>query len=211
VALVAVSKTVGEDAIEAAIRLGITDFGENRAAALKTRQQKFAQQRWHFIGRIQTNKLKDYVGKVKLIHSVASEHALSAIDRRATTLALVQPVLIEVNVSGEQSKDGIAPKELAPLLEAAVSMTGVAVRGLMTMAPLTAALLDSADRGAGRSADDARRCFADLKELRDETAASFTGAHAIELSELSMGMSNDFELAVAEGATIVRIGRRLWE
>ncbi|GHT78138.1 YggS family pyridoxal phosphate enzyme [Actinomycetota bacterium] len=194
---VAVSKTVGIKEVSDAIAAGITDFAENRSNLLKDKQQIFPDQNWHFIGRVQTNKVKDYVGKAKLIHSVLGERALLAINKRAVNHALIQDVLIEVNMSGEESKDGIYPDKLDSLLRAATECAAVRVRGLMTMAPLG-------------DADLARKSFAGLRELRDSTAPKYQDFANIDLTELSMGMTDDFEIAIEEGATIVRIGRKFW-
>ncbi len=200
VLLVAVSKTVGISDVQKAIDAGIHDFGENRTKLFLEKQQAFPNEHWHFIGHIQTNKLKDVVGRSCLIHSVASEHALAVISRLASEREVRQAVLIEVNVSGEASKDGVCAQEIPLLLEKAATLPGVEVKGLMTMAPL---LLSGQD-------DTARRTFATLRELRDNLVPDYATADNISLNELSMGMSDDFEDAVKEGATIVRIGRRLW-
>jgi pyridoxal phosphate enzyme (YggS family) len=196
--IVAVSKTVGIEQVAAAIAAGAHDFGENRSLVFCQKQQAFPEQHWHFIGSIQTNKIKDFVGKAALVHSVASERALAAISKRAEQLGCVQELLIEVNVSGEESKDGVRPAELPRLLEAAGGLSGVMVRGLMTMAPL-------GDTDAARSA------FSGLRELRDSLRQRFANEERLRLEQLSMGMSDDFPQAIMEGATIIRIGRRVWQ
>jgi pyridoxal phosphate enzyme (YggS family) len=198
VRIVAVSKTVESEQIETAIAAGITDFGENRTDKFEDRAGRFPHQNWHFIGSIQTNKLKHVVGHAALIHSVASEHALAVIDRLAGERGIVQDVLIEVNVSGEASKDGVAATEVPVLIGKALELDHVRVCGLMTMAPQ----------------DDqrvARETVRGLRFLRDDLATSFDMGGKVCLNELSMGMSDDFALAVEEGATIVRIGRRMWK
>jgi len=197
VTLVAVSKTVGKEEVAAAIAAGIHDFGENRTSLFTEKQETFPQERWHFIGSIQTNKVKDFVGKAALVHSVASERALKEIAKRAQSLGITQKILLEINVSGEESKDGATPEELDGLLDLATELEGIEVRGLMTMAP-------QAD------ADTVRAVFRGLRELRDSFIASYEAAGRIQLLDLSMGMSEDFTLAVEEGATIVRIGRSIW-
>ena len=197
VRIVAVSKTVGLPQVAEAIRAGLGDFGENRTKPFCEKQEAFPDQRWHFIGRIQTNKVKDFVGRSHLVHSVASAHALEAIQTRAGALDEVQPLLIEVNVSGEESKDGVSPEGLAPLLEMASGMDNVDVRGLMTMAPQGDASL-------------ARRCFQGLRELLEQQQVHFQGCSSVHLLELSMGMSEDYLQAVREGATILRLGRTLF-
>jgi pyridoxal phosphate enzyme (YggS family) len=198
--VVAVSKTVGMPEVQRAREAGIRDFGENRSPLFLQKQQAFPGERWHFIGHIQTNKLKDVVGRASLIHSVATRHALEVISRLAIERQARQAVLIEVNVSGEASKDGAASQDLPSLLEAAGQLPGVEVRGLMTMAPVLRSEHD----------DAARETFASLRRLRDNLAPDYADADTISLNELSMGMSDDFEDAVKEGATLVRIGRRLW-
>ncbi|MDR2714242.1 MAG: YggS family pyridoxal phosphate-dependent enzyme, partial [Coriobacteriales bacterium] len=193
VKIVAVSKTVGEPEILEAIAAGIVNFGENRTALFKERAAAFPQQDWHFIGTIQTNKIKDFAGRAALVHSVASERALKAIDARL----MAQPVLIEVNVSGEESKDGVSPDELEALLTTATQCEHCTVEGLMTMAPIA-------------DAETIRATFRALRELRDTLAPRFAGSINVRLRELSMGMSDDYAIAVEEGATIIRIGRALW-
>jgi len=200
VLLVAVSKAVGIPEVQDAIKAGIHDFAENRTQSLQERQSRFQNEHWHFIGRIQTNKLKDVVGRACLIHSLASVHALETVSRLAVQQGLRQNVLIEVNVSGEASKDGIAAGEVSGFLETVSNTQGVEVKGLMTIAPL---LLSKGD-------ETARRIFAALRELRDNLVPIFTKADNISLNELSMGMSGDFTDAIQEGATMVRIGSRLW-
>jgi pyridoxal phosphate enzyme (YggS family) len=197
VTLVAVSKTVGAAEVASAIEAGIHDFGENRTGLFNEKREAFPAERWHFIGTIQTNKIKEFVGRATLVHSVASERALSGISRRAVQLGLVQRLLIEVNVSGEASKDGVTPDGLPDLLDKAVGLEGIEVCGLMTMAP----------QG---DPDTAREAFRDLRGLRDALGADFEGSARVCLRELSMGMSEDFAPAVEEGATIVRIGRSIW-
>lgn len=198
--MLAVSKTVGLEEVQEAARLGIHDFGENRSQMLLQKQTALPSEHWHFIGRIQTNKLKDVVGRAKLIHSVASEHAFEVINKLALKQQICQSVLLEVNVSGEDSKDGVSAAGAPALLEFARELPGVSVEGLMTMAPLEPSASEST----------ARSIFAKLRELRDNLVPIFEGVPNIRLNELSMGMSDDFEDAVKEGSTIVRIGRRLW-
>jgi pyridoxal phosphate enzyme (YggS family) len=197
VTVVAVSKTVGVTEVAAAIEAGIHDFGENRTVLFNEKRDAFPHERWHFIGSVQTNKVKDFVGRAALVHSVASERALFAIAQRAQGLGVVQRLLLEVNVTGEESKDGVAPDALWGLLERASGLCGIEVRGLMTMAP-------QGDLRAARAA------FRGLRELRDRCATRGGLGENVELDELSMGMSEDYPQAVEEGATIVRIGRSIW-
>jgi pyridoxal phosphate enzyme (YggS family) len=198
VKLLSVTKAVGLSELEQAIALGHHAFGENREPQFKARQSAYPEQDWHFIGSIQTNKLKDIVGRAALIHSVASAHALQRIDRLALDQSIVQGILLEVNTSGELSKDGVPPEQLPALVEMAEESAGVDLRGLMTMAPRIP--LDASPDERTKAEARARQAFSDLREL----------AIQYNLCELSMGMSGDFALAILEGATIVRIGTRLW-
>jgi pyridoxal phosphate enzyme (YggS family) len=195
VVIVGVTKTHGIDVIRHACEAGIEDFGENRVQEFLGKYGLFPTARWHFIGSLQTNKVKDVVGRAWLIHSVDSVKLLAEIDKRATAAGVVQPVLLEVNVSGEEAKHGFEPADVREALVEASHMPGVAVKGLMTMAPF------------GRP-EDSRWVFRELRELRDSLREM--PLNGVELHELSMGMSNDFRVAVEEGATIVRVGNAIF-
>lgn len=195
VTIVAVTKTVGVGEIRAALAAGVRDFGENRVQEFLGKYGLFPEARWHFIGSLQTNKVKDVVGKAHLIHSVDSAKLLNHIERRAAERGVVQPVLLQVNVSGEASKHGLAIGDLPDVLAEAGHLESVEVRGLMTMAPLA-------------RAEDVRWVFRELREVRDSLRARLPDR--VELEHLSMGMSGDFRVAVEEGATIVRIGRAIF-
>lgn len=185
--LVAVSKFQPEAAIAAAVAAGQTDFGESRAKELTTKlAASIGVARWHFVGRLQRNKVRDVVGRVALIHSVDRPSLATAIAERAARDGRTQSVLIQVDLRGEHRKGGCAPTDLPALLAHAEELDGIAVAGLMTIPPI-----DDAPGAA----------FADLARLRDR----FQPSHPT-LVELSMGMSADLETAVAHGATIVRIG-----
>lgn len=196
VRIVAVSKTVGLDEVDEAIAAGIHDFGENRARPFGQRMETFPGERWHYIGKLQTNKLREVVGSSVLIHSVDSLHLLESIQVRSAVRKAHQKVLLEVNVSGEESKSGFAPDDVLQVLEAALEMPNVEVQGFMTMAP----------QGA---ADTSRETFSSLRELRDSLISRVEGK--LPLKELSMGMSEDFIVAVEEGSTIVRVGRSIFD
>ncbi len=191
--LVLASKTQPSEAIRAAANAGARDFGENyvqEAIAKRAELSDLTDIRWHLIGHLQTNKVKIAANAFALIHSVDSV-------RLAEALARAQPsprvhALIEVNLGGEASKTGVAPDGVAAILDAARDK--LEIDGLMTIPPPTA------------SAEAARPYFAQLRELRDRLA----GQSGYALSELSMGMSDDFEVAIEEGATIVRIGRAVF-
>lgn len=195
VLVVAVTKTVGIEDIRAALLAGVHDFGENRVQEFLGKYGLFPDASWHFIGSLQTNKVKDVVGRASLIHSVDSPRLLEEIARRAETAGVVQDVLLQVNVSGEGSKHGFEPDDVRDALIEASHLGHVRVRGLMTMAPL-------------QRPEDSRWVFRDLRELRDSLREM--PLNGVELDELSMGMTNDFKVAVEEGATIVRVGRAIF-
>lgn len=191
VTIVAVTKTVGIEEVRAALTAGVVDFGENRVQEFLGKFGLFPDAHWHFIGTLQTNKAKDVVGRAWLIHSVDSMRLLTEISHRAEQAGVVQPVLLQVNVSGEESKHGFECCDVREALIEASRLGSVEVRGFMTMAPF------------GRP-EDARWVFRELRELRDSLREM--PLNGVELTELSMGMSNDFRVAVEEGATIVRVG-----
>ena len=195
VCLVAVTKTVGIAEVAQAVAAGMHEFGENRAQEFVGKQALFPDEAWHFIGTLQSNKVKQVVGKSVLIHSVDSIALLDTIDRRAREAEVVQPVLLEVNVSGERSKHGMTYDEAEEAVRRAGDLPGLVVRGLMTMAPL------------GRP-EQARRVFRECSHWMGRLQSLH--CDAVELTELSMGMSNDFAVAIEEGATIVRVGRALF-
>ena len=190
VLLVAVSKTVGPEGVAEAIEGGARDFGENRPDQIVPKSAAFPEACWHFIGNIQSRRISEIVASATLIHSLYQRRHAEKIDHAAAELSKVQDVLIEVNVSGEASKSGVAPAEAADLVRAVAALPHVSVRGLMTMAP------------AG-DAQAARELAAQIRaQLPAEDAAVFT--------ELSMGMSDDWREAVPLGATIVRVGRAIF-
>ena len=197
VTLVAVSKTVGLPEVEDAMGAGSFDFGENRPDQLVLKADSFPQARWHFIGNIQSRRIRDIVGRAFLIHSLFEESHARKIDECARNLGIVQDVLLEVNVSGEESKSGLAPYDVQNMLDTVAGFDHVRVRGLMTMAP----------QG---DLDVARQTFKNLADLRGELRSAMDPERAEAFSELSMGMSEDWREAIAEGATIVRIGRAIF-
>jgi PLP dependent protein len=195
VTLVAVTKTVSPAVAAVAVELGLRDLGENRPQELWTKAGTVTGANWHLIGHLQRNKIDRTVSLVALVHSVDSERILDALDAFGRKRGTPVPVLLEVNCSGEATKGGFAPFAVPAIGERAVSLAGVRVRGLMTMAAFT------------EDPQQTRPTFRLLRELRDQLRAR-TGQ---PLAELSMGMSNDFEVAVEEGATLVRIGSALFE
>lgn len=198
VRLVAVSKTVGVAEVAAALKAGACDFGENRPDMLMEKAEAFPNATWHFIGNVQSRRIGDIVAHASLVHSLHQERHLAKFDAAAAEAGKVQDVLLEVNVSGEASKSGLAPNEVAPMLARCADFPHVRVRGLMTMAP----------QG---DLDAARACFEDLARLRDEVRGTLDAQRAAVFDELSMGMSEDWHEAVLAGATIVRIGRALFD
>jgi len=199
ITLVAVTKYARDEWVRGLLDLGVRDLGENRPQQLTERADAFPAEpavRWHQIGQLQRNKVRKLLPAAFLTHSVDSEKLLATIDRIAGEEGLKPEILLQANVTGEDSKSGFAPHSLRSLCETGLDrFPHVAVRGLMTMAP--AAEPDAVDRVA-------RPAFAALRELREEL-----GGEAA-LPVLSMGMSGDFEPAIAEGATHVRIGSLLY-
>lgn len=194
VTLVAVTKYAQLDWIQGLIDLGMADLAENRPQQLVERQARWPQVRWHLIGQLQRNKAKSVLGPASLIHSVDS---LRLAQRLSALAESPQRVLCEVNVSGEASKAGFTPTELQQAWDELVALPNIAIEGLMTMAPLS------------ENPEDARPVFAGLRQLRDQL--QLRCPQGVSLSHLSMGMSGDYEVAIQEGATLVRVGSRLFE
>lgn len=193
VTIIAVTKTYGPDAVEAAWRSGLRDVGENRVQeAVAKMAATQVPVRWHLIGHVQRNKVKEVDG-FALVHSVDSARLADALDEFGVARARAVDVLLQVNTSGELSKYGWAPEDLRAEAERLVERPGVRVRGIMTMAPLDA------------SVDVLRATF---RGAREALAVVRDAGHPA--TELSMGMSNDFEIAVEEGATMVRLGTILF-
>ena len=197
VKLIAVSKTVDSDTVGEAIEAGAHDFGENRPDMLAEKAARFPDETWHFIGNIQSRRIPEIVEHANLVHSLFKQSHLTKFENAAASLGKVQDVLLEVNVSGELSKSGLAPEEVPAMLAEAIECPHLRVRGLMTMAP-------QGDLAV------ARECFDGLRSLRDELRATLPDKKALLFNELSMGMSEDWREAVAAGATMIRIGRALF-
>ena len=189
--LIAVTKTYPIEAMNEAIRLGVTDIGENKPQEIRDKFDNVSPVNWHLIGHLQTNKVKYIIDRCTLIHSVDSIKLMTEIDRQAQNHNRDIDILIQVNISGEESKSGIAPDELPSLLEYAKNLTNTHVKGLMTIAPKC-------------DIDEVSRHFSNMKELFDQTAKQ--SYRNVTMTELSMGMSGDFEAAIKHGATMVRIG-----
>ncbi len=194
VTIVAVTKTLGPEAIRAAWGAGLVDIGENRVQEALAKQDLLPAEpgRWHLIGSLQRNKVRQVVGRFHLIHSVDRVELAMELQRRLAPERR-QAVLVEVNCSGEMQKAGVGPGDLPRLLEVIRGLDHLDLRGLMTMAPLT------------RDEDVQRRVFHALRSLRDSLRGE---GH--DLPDLSMGMSGDYPMAVEEGATMVRLGTLLF-
>jgi len=187
--LVAVTKSVDMDAVRMLHELGVTDFGENRVGPARHKIEGLAEPvRWHMVGNVQRRKCKDIVALFDSVDSVDRLEVGQALQQRCEQAQKTLAVMLEVNVSGESAKHGVAPGDVRPILDAMRGLPNLVVDGLMTMAPY----YDDAER--------TRPVFAGLREL----------ANQFGLKELSMGMTNDFEVAVEEGATQVRIGTALF-
>lgn len=196
VLVLAVSKMHPLDYVLAGMDCGITDFGENYAQEMKDKQQEVVdkhlpQPSWHFIGHLQTNKVKYIAAYVKMIHSVDSVHLAKEISRQAELHDRDIDILLQVNTSGEESKSGCKPEEISELAAGTIVLPHIHVRGLMTIGSY------SEDR------EVSVREFSLLKELRDKVSKEFPQN---DFRELSMGMSHDYETAIELGATIVRVG-----
>lgn len=193
ITLICVSKTIDAETINEAFNLGERVFGENRVQELTEKYPLVnSDARWHLIGHLQTNKVKYVVGKAELIHSVDSLHLAKAINAQAEKQGICQKILLEVNISGEESKYGLTTQEIPTIIKEIGNMKGLSFRGFMTMAPLYA------------EENEIRDIFSRAKKLFDEYKP-----YGSEV--LSMGMSQDFEIAVEEGATCVRVGRSIFK
>lgn len=197
--LIAVSKTHSIDAVAAAIRAGQRRFGENTTQEALQKIPLLAEQQpeWHFIGHLQSNKAKFMAGNFHWLHSLDSLALAQRLARLWPTDRAPLNVLIEVNVTGDPAKHGVAPSELFPLLDQLMKekIDGLSWRGLMTVGPQAAA------------PTDIRKAFSSLRRLRDEAVQRYVLS---EFTELSMGMSGDFETAIEEGATMIRVGTAIF-
>jgi len=205
VRLVAVSKTVPAAGILAALAEGQLDFGESYGQEFRDKRvevEAAAQAaglpapRWHFIGPLQSNKVKYVAGKVTLVHSVEDRDVLAEIERRVAPLSQTQDVLVQVNIAGEVQKHGVSPATLPALLDVFASLPHLRCRGLMVIPPF------------GDDPEISRPSFVGLRRLLEEQAT--IARPNVALTELSMGMSHDLEIAVAEGATLVRVGTAIF-
>ena len=195
--LVAVSKTVSAESIQEAIAAGVTILGENYMQEARNKIARIEKQvEWHFIGHLQSNKAKYAVDLFSMIQSVDRLSLAEELDQEANKRGKIVPVLIQVNISGEESKSGIDPQETLQLLERIAALQHLAVQGLMTMPPWF------------EDPEDARPYFSAMRKLREKLSRE--KIPGVALQELSMGMSGDFEVAIEEGATLVRIGTAIF-
>lgn len=193
VTLIAVSKTKPVEMIEKATEYGIVNFGENKVQELIDKIPQFEESlSWHMIGHLQRNKVKYLIGKTALIHSVDSLRLAKQISEESKKAGLVTKVLIEVNVAGEDSKFGISVSEALPLIEEVAKMPDIKVCGLMTIAPYV------------ENPEENRKYFRELRKLKVDIGNK--NIDNVSMGILSMGMTNDYEVAIEEGATHVRVG-----
>ena len=193
VTLIAVSKTKPVEMLQEAYDLGVRVFGENKVQELTEKYEQLPDDiHWHMIGHLQTNKVKYLIGKVDLIHSVDSFKLAQTIEKESEKKGCVTDILVEVNVAEEESKFGLKTEEVIPFIEKISQFSHIRVRGLMTIAPF----VDDPEKNRTIFAD-LHKLYVDIKEKNIDN---------VTVSILSMGMTNDFEIAIEEGATMVRIG-----
>lgn len=195
--LLAVSKTIDVERIKEAVACGLKDLGENKVQEILEKYEPMGEEvKWHLIGHLQTNKVKYIIDKVKLIHSVESLKLAEEISKRAKKANKVMDILIEVNMAAEESKFGVAPEDTLSLIQKIALLDNICIRGLMTVAPFV------------ENSEENRECFRRMKQLSVDINAE--KIDNVYMDILSMGMSNDFEVAIEEGATIVRVGTSIF-
>ena len=193
VKLIAVSKTQPVEAIREAIEYGINSFGENRVQELREKTEIIKDNLdWHLIGHLQTNKVKYVVGKVSLIHSLENIRLAEAIDKEAKKHNVIVDVLVEVNIAKEDTKFGVNPEEAESFIREVLIFKNINIRGLMTVAPYT------------DISEENRKYFKQLKKIMVDLNSK--NIHNVNMNVLSMGMTGDYEIAIEEGATLVRVG-----
>ena len=195
--LIAVTKTVGIDRIKEALELGLKDIGENRAQELVKKYDIIGNKtNYHMIGHLQTNKVRNIIDKVSLVHSLDRLSLAKELNKRAKKQDLVMDVLIQVNVAEEESKYGLNVDEVIPFLEKILEYNNIKVKGLMTIAPFA------------EDPEEIRWVFRDLRRLSE--VISSKGYENVEMKFLSMGMTNDYEVAIEEGSNMIRVGTGLF-
>jgi PLP dependent protein len=197
VKLIVVTKTVDAEIIRHAVAAGALALGENRVQEAREKIEKLGNiARWHLIGRLQTNKAKYAVKLFDLIHSVDSLELAKELDKQAAKTGKVQDILIEVSIAGESAKAGVAMQDVTTLVREAAKLKNISIKGLMTMPPYS------------ENPEDSRPFFRKLRDLADTMIKE--GMPSVSMKELSMGMSGDFEVAIEEGATMVRVGTAIF-
>lgn len=198
VTLLVVTKYVGNEEVKQVLETGNNNLGENRVQVLEEKIEKFGTENvnWHFIGNLQRNKVKYIADYITMIHSVSSFRLAEEINKQATKKGRKIDILLEVNVSGEESKSGFSKKELKENIKEIEKMPNINIKGLMTMAPFI------------KEEKKIRRIFIELRELKNELNNEYLKN---KILELSMGMSNDYRIALEEGATIIRLGSRIFK
>jgi len=198
VTLLAVSKTFPAERIREAVSCGIPDIGENYVQELRAKHAEIDDDRirWHFIGHLQSNKVKHVADWIHLIHAVDGVDIAAAIDRKAAQIGRCLDILIEVNSTGEDSKFGVRPDEAASLIRSLSLFSHIRIRGLMTIGLF------------GPDSEASRPLYRNLRQLRDDLAG--VSQENLRMHHLSMGMSGDYEVAIEEGATIIRLGTALF-
>ncbi len=192
--LVLVTKDVPSEKIQEAFEAGARDFGENRVQELFEKKSQLSSEiRWHFVGRLQTNKVKSLLGEVVLLHSLDRMGLAHELEKQAEKRNRTVEALLQVNTTGEATKAGFPPEALDQAMEDLRRFSRIRISGLMTIGPPPASFLE----------EQIRLCFRQLRTFRDQLRKKFPD---LNLPQLSMGMSQDFEIAVEEGSTIVRIG-----
>ena len=197
ITLIAVSKTKPVEMLQEAYQAGARDFGENKVQEIMDKYDKLPSDiRWHMIGHLQTNKVKYIADKVYMIHSIESEKLAKEINKQALKAGRVIPILIEVNIAGEESKFGVTPAECEQLIRSIHSLPGIAVKGLMAVPPFV------------QNPEDNRQYFNALKQLSVDIMQK--NIDNVCMDFLSMGMSGDYTVAIEEGANLVRVGTNIF-
>ncbi len=198
--IVAVTKYFDEKQIIKYYKIGLRDFGENRVKDALEKMEKLPPEimensRFHLIGHLQSNKVKKAVGKFDLIHSVDSYKLAEAVSKEAERKGITQKILLQINNAGEKQKSGFSPEEIKEQFEQILNLNSIKICGVMNMAPLDC------------PEEMLHKLFRNIKQINDDLKSEF----GVELNQISMGMSNDFKIALEEGATIIRLGRILFE
>ncbi len=197
VTLIAVTKTVDIETVQEALDLGIENVGENRVQELERKYEKIGDDAtWHMIGHLQSNKVKYILDKVSLVHSLDRKSLAKELNKRAKGADKIIEALIQVNVAEEESKFGLKVEEVIPFIESIIPMENIKIKGLMTIAPYS------------ENPEEVRYVFRDLRKLRDTIEDK--NYKDVEMKYLSMGMTNDYEIAIEEGSNMVRIGTALF-